>query len=162
MPPPLLPPCCPIWCCLSRCHYLCHVLVPSSCCDLHSLQCTAYNVPSCFVHPVCLVSVSQSISDYVRVVIHTPPAVNRCGKMTAYCMAWQKDIETNTLRFISSDQLNIYNVINCMSVLWSNASIALGYIIIIHYIYIALFLVLKALNTVQLYVTHSISLFYYK
>lgn len=41
-----------------------HVLLPSSCCGLHlwscSHQCSAYDVTTCFDHPVCLVSVSYS------------------------------------------------------------------------------------------------------
>ena len=69
-----------------------HVLVPSSCCDLHlwscSRQCSAYDVATCFDHPVCLVSVSHSpfLLMFVRQQPLMPPAIKRCVSVTAYGM----------------------------------------------------------------------------
>lgn len=96
-----------------------HVLVPSSCCDLHlwscSRQCSAYDVATCFDHRVCLVSVSYSpfLLMFLRQQSLMPPAIKRCVNVTAYGMTerhWN-----NILRFISSDQWNIYSVSDCMS-----------------------------------------------
>lgn len=54
--------CCPIWCCLSSCQYLCpmcfyHLATVTSICSCH---CSSHDVTKNFVHPACLVSVSHS------------------------------------------------------------------------------------------------------